>query len=382
MNKKIKYCAKGTSIVANYYLILLETNYYEVALENNNLKENHLNYKEKVWIAAGIFALVIVCMLLFKILFSVLLLTLAAVIFAVYFHACASFFNKKLHVPKGWSLALSIVVNLILVAGFLWFAGNRLQQQISQLTETFPQTIESAKSNLKNSKLGSKVLSYLESTGDSQKTVSMAKSFFSSSFGILSDIYIVLLLGIFFIASPFIYKKGIIHLLPPKAKDKGIEILDEMHNVLKKWIKGQLFGFVFIAVLTGLGLWALGMPLILVLALIAGLLNFIPNFGPIIALIPAILIALSQDSTSALLVVGLYTLIQIIQSAVTQPLIQKKMVNIPPALIIFGQVAMGIIGGFWGVLLATPVIVLIMILVNKLYVEKQSYHKYEVEQTK
>ena len=114
------------------------------------------------------------------------------------------------------------------------------------------------------------------------------------------------------------------------------------------------------------------MPLVLTLALIAGLLNFIPNFGPIIALVPAVLIALLQGPQTALLIVALYTFIQIIQSTVTQPLIQKKMISMPPGLLVFGQVTMGVLAGFWGVLLATPLIAIIMLLVNKLYVEKQS----------
>ena len=168
--------------------------------------------------------------------------------------------------------------------------------------------------------------------------------------------------------------------MPATAKDKGANILNGIHQVLKNWIKGQLFGFAFIAVLTALGLWAIGMPLVLTLALIAGLLNFIPNFGPIIALLPAALMALMQGTTTLLLVLCLYTLIQVVQSAVTQPLIQKKMLSIPPALIIFGQVAMGLLGGFWGVLLATPVVAIKMTLVNTLYVERQSYRKYEAKE--
>ena len=87
----------------------------------------------------------------------------------------------------------------------------------------------------------------------------------------------------FFTASPRLYKKGIIHLLPVKAKDVGDNLLNKLNDVLKKWIKGQIIGFFFIAILTGLGLWLLGIPLVFTLALIAGLLNFIPNFGPIIA---------------------------------------------------------------------------------------------------
>ncbi|MEO7523638.1 MAG: AI-2E family transporter [Ferruginibacter sp.] len=350
-----------------------------MAPDNTKYPEGGLTYTKKVWIAAGIFALSFVLLLLFKTLFSVLLLTLAAVLFAVYFHGCASFFKSKLPLSYPWSLALSIIVNIILLVAFFWFVGARLEQQISQLTNGFPQTIDNARSYLQKSSLGSRVLDYLGSTGNSKKTISIAKHFFSSGFGILSDAYIVLLLGMFFIATPSTYKRGVIHLLPPKAKDEGESILNEMHQVLKDWVKGQLFGFLFIAVLSGLGLWAIGMPMVISLALIAGLLNFIPNFGPLIALVPALLIALTLNSSTAILVLCIYTFIQIIQSAVTQPLIQKKMVSVPPAIVIFGQVAMGILGGFWGILLATPVITIIMTLVNKLYVEKQSYHKYKTK---
>ncbi len=348
---------------------------------NTHQTQDNLTYTKKVWIAGGILLLIAISFLLFKSLFSVLLLTLAGAVFAIYFHGCAGIVKKYLHLPAGWSLAISIVVNVILLIAFFWFVGARLQQQVSSLTDTLPTTIKNAKSHIQQSTTGRKVLGFLDSSGNSQKTVSIAKKFFSSSFGILSDVYIILLLAMFFIASPFTYKKGIVHLLPPAAKEKGAELLDEIHTVLKNWIKGQLFGFMFITVLTGIGLWAMGMPLVLTLALIAGLLNFIPNFGPIIALIPALLTGLMQGTTMVILILCLYTLIQVVQSAVTQPLIQKKMLSIPPGLIIFGQVAMGLLGGFWGVLLATPVIAIVMTLVNKLYVEKQSHHKYEVHET-
>ena len=346
---------------------------------DSSLPPVQLSYIKKVWIAGGIFTLFIIFLVLFKTLFSVLLLTLAGALFAIYFHGCAGFFKKLFHISSGFSLALSIILNMILIVTFFLFVGARLQQQVSDLTDVLPQTLENGKAYLQKTKVGTKILDYLNSSGDSQKTMSMVKSFFSSSFGILSDLYIILLLGVFFIASPFTYKKGIVHLLPPKAKAKGDQLLDDIHRVLKNWIKGQLFGFLFITVLTAFGLWAIGMPLILTLALIAGILNFIPNFGPIIALVPAGLIGITESPNTFILVLCLYTFIQLIQSAVTQPLIQKKMVSIPPALIIFGQVAMGLLGGFWGVLLATPVIAIIMTVVNKLYVEEQSFHKHKLE---
>ncbi len=338
-----------------------------IQIEKNPRKR----FIKKVWITVGILSLVAVVLLLFKALFNILLLVLAAVLLATYFLGCADFLHKYLRLPSKLAVIFSVLLNIALVFGFSWFVGARLQQQIAQLSDTLPSTIDNAKQWMKQYPGGDKLLNYLNSSGDSSKTLSMLRRFFSSSFGILSDLYIILLMGLFFTANPLIYRKGFIKLLPSSAKDKGDEILQEIHKRLKNWIKGQLFGVVFIGVLSGIGLWILGMPLILTLALIAGLMNFVPNFGPIIALVPAVLIALLQGTTTALWVVGIYTSIQIIQSAVTQPLIQQKMVNVPPALLIFGQISMGLLGGFWGVLLATPTLVIIMTLTEKLYIQNQ-----------
>lgn len=339
------------------------------------------NFPQRVWMATAIVALVVVLLLLFKTLFSTLLLVLAAALLAIFFHACAELLQQYLHLNSKLSLIIAVIVIILLVAGFFWFVGTRLQSQVQRLSDTLPATIDNARQQIEKLPAGQKVLDYLKSSGDSRKTMTIAKTFFSSSFGILSDLYIILLLAAFFIASPALYKRGLVHLFPPKAKERGNELLSQLKELLKNWLKGQIFGFFFIAVLTGIGLWALGMPLVLTLALIAGLLNFIPNFGPVIALVPAVLIALTIGQTTAILVACLYTFIQVVQSAVTQPLIQKKMVDIPPALVIFGQVAMGLLAGFWGVLLATPLIAILMKLVNKLYVEKQADHLYQLEST-
>ncbi len=343
----------------------------ETTEDNKNFKRD---FSKKVWLTGGIISLIFVILLLFKTLFSVLLLTLAGILMAIYFHAFAGILKKWVHLPSKVAVFSSVILNVVLLVAFFWFVGARLQQQVTQLSDTLPGTIDHAKESLKQYPAGEKLVNYLNKSGDSGKTFSIAKQFFSSTFGILSDLYIILLLGLFFTAGPVVYKKGVIKLLPSGAKRQGESLLDELHKVLKDWIKGQLFGVLFIAVLTGLGLWIIGMPLILTLALIAGLMNFIPNFGPIIALVPAFLLALMQGSTTALIVVCLYTGIQIVQSAVTQPLIQQKMVNTPPALIIFGQVAMGLLGGFWGVLLATPVVAILMTVIDRLYVQKQAVH--------
>ncbi len=346
---------------------------------DSDSKKFSTHFSKKVWLVGGIFSFIVILLLLFKALFSILLLSLAAILVAVYFRGCADILHRNLKWPLKLCTFLSVFLNLLLLAGFFWFVGAQLQQQVSQLSDTLPKTIQNVKDHLNNTDLGSKVLNFLNNSGSSLKMETIGKKFFSSSFGVLSDLYILLLLSIFFTADPMLYKRGIVHLLPEKAKDRGAKLLDEMVVVLKKWLKGQIIGFFVIAVLTGVGLWIVGMPLVLTLALIAGVLNFVPNFGPIVALIPGVLLASMQGPTTALIVAGIYTVVQIFQSAVTQPLIQQKMVDIPPALTIFAQVAFGMLAGFWGVLMATPIVALLIKIVNRLYVEPQDYHKYEVK---
>ncbi|MEO8823783.1 MAG: AI-2E family transporter [Ginsengibacter sp.] len=337
---------------------------------------NKLNFSKKVWITGGIFSLIIILLLLFKTLFGVILLSLAGMLMAVYFRGFANLLNRILNWPANLCVFLSVFINILLLAGFFWFVGARLQQQIAELSDTLPQTVQHLKDQLSQSDMGTKGLYYLNNAANSIKVESVAKKFFSGTFGVISDIYVVLLFAIFFTADPLLYKKGFVKLLPPKAKDKGDKLLDELNAVLKKWIKSQIIGFFFIAVFTGIGLWIVGMPLILTLALIAGILNFVPNFGPLIALIPAVLLALTQGPSTAIIVACIYTGVQIIQSAVTQPIIQQKMVSLPPALTIFAQVAFGMVAGFWGVLLATPIVVIVLKVVNRLYIEPQVFNKY------
>jgi predicted PurR-regulated permease PerM len=111
--------------------------------------------------------------------------------------------------------------------------------------------------------------------------------------------------------------------------------------------------------------------MVFALAAIAGILNFIPNFGPLIAMVPAVLIGLTLGMDTALIVAGLYIFIQALESNLITPAIQKKMVSIPPALIILAQLIIGSITGYLGIILATPVLLIIMVMVKELYVKRQ-----------
>jgi predicted PurR-regulated permease PerM len=124
--------------------------------------------------------------------------------------------------------------------------------------------------------------------------------------------------------------------------------LKKVGENLKKWLNGKLFAILIVFILTSIGLLIIGIPMWLVLALIARFLNFISNFGPLIALIPAVLVALLQGHTTAAWVAGLYIFVQVAESDFNAPMVQKKLINIPPALIIGSQLLIAPLTNGWG----------------------------------
>lgn len=255
----------------------------------------------------------------------------------------------------------------------VWLIGAKVQSEISELTQELPQTVQKAKEQLSSSDLGQQILEKVSSPKTQQKIQSLVQTFFKSTFGILGDVYVVLFIGIFFTASPRLYKQGVIKLIPPKSQRKAESVLNDVGVNLKKWLKGKLFAMLVVFILTSTGLLIMGVPMALALALIAGILNFIPNFGPLIALIPAVLVGFGEGTSTALWVAVLYILVQVAESNFITPLVQQRLISIPPALIIIAQLLIAPLTGGWGLLLATPLMVIIIVLVENLYIRPRKH---------
>lgn len=124
-----------------------------------------------------------------------------------------------------------------------------------------------------------------------------------------------------------------------------------------------------VAVMSGFGLWMLGIPLALALAIIAGITNVIPYIGPFLGGTPAVLFALTQGPREALYVLILFIVIQQLEGNVIMPLIQRRAAGLPPVMTIFGVIAFGVLFGLPGVVVAAPLLVVAMVLVQRLYIE-------------
>lgn len=339
-------------------------------MATSSTNHDDLSYATKVWIKGGIYALIVILILLFKATFSVFLLILAGALIAIFFRGLSGLICSKTEWKEGVCLAISVIGTLLIVIGLFWLIGAKVQSQIAQLSDTLPNTVENAKAQLSQNPIGKKIVEKASSPGSMKKAQGLASTFFKSTFGVLGDIYVVLFLGIFFTVSPGIYKKGIVQLIPKKGQKKGEDVLNKLGDNLKKWLKGKIFSMTVVMILTGIGLSILGVPMWLALAIIAGILNFIPNFGPLIAMIPAVLVALLQSPATAAIVAGMYIVIQVVESNFITPMVQQKLISIPPALIIMAQLLISPLTGGWGLVLATPLMVIIMISVQELYIKE------------
>lgn len=337
-----------------------------------NTSSKDLSFHRKVWTTVAIVAFTVIMLLLIKATFSVFLLLLAGSLIAIFFRGLSSKIKQITKWKEGLCVAISIISTLLIMAVLFWFIGAKVQTQAVELMDTLPKAFEKTKAWLNESSIGASFLDKVLSKESLDKAQGFLQSFFKSSFGVLGDLYVVLFIGIFFTLSPQIYTKGIVQTIPIQGQQKAKQVLGKLGEQLRKWLKGKLFSMLIIFILTAIGLAIIGIPLWLVLALLAGLLSFIPNFGPLFALIPAVLVALLQSPQTALLVAGLYILIQFIESNFITTAIQKNLTNMPPALILIAQLFMGVLTGGWGLVLATPVTLIVIVLVQQLYIKNRS----------
>ena len=194
----------------------------------------------------------------------------------------------------------------------------------------------------------------------------------------LAHIALVIVLGLFLAVNPALYRRGIVRLFPADAQQRAAEVVDELGRTLKYWLIGQLALMFITALLTGIGLVVLGIPLALALAFFVFLTEFIPFVGPIIGFIPIVMMAATQGSSTVLWALILYVVIQQIEGNILTPLIQQRAVSLPPALTVSAVFLAGALFGPVGVILATPLIAVAYVLVKMLYVHDTLGQRVEV----
>lgn len=192
---------------------------------------------------------------------------------------------------------------------------------------------------------------------------------FSNTVNIILNILIVFVLTIMLLATPLQYRQGFIRLFPKSVRSRVDDILTRCEQGITAWSIGLIFSMSVISLLSGTGLLILGVPLILANALLAGLLNFIPNLGPFLSVVPPMAIALLDAPWKAVAVLILYILIQQVETNILTPLVMQKQVSLLPAVTLVSQFIFAIFFGFFGLFLALPLTIITQILLEELLIK-------------
>lgn len=300
---------------------------------------------------------------------TLLLMLFGAVVVATVFRAVAENLCRLVKMPAALATALSIIIVLGVVGTLIALFGSHVGQQFMTLRETLPEAWRAFEERVGNFGLGDQLERLVASitTPGGGSLSGFGRTLLSIGGGI-ADFVVVIFAGIYLATQPNFYRIGAIKLVPPKRRKIAAEAMLESERALRLWLKGQAVAMVVVGLLTGIGLWALGMPSALVLGLIAGLLEFIPFAGPIMAAIPAILLALAIGPDMALWVALLYLGVQQFEGNVLTPLVQQYAVDLPGVVLLFSLIGFGTLFGTLGVILAAPLAVVMLVLVKRLYV--------------
>jgi predicted PurR-regulated permease PerM len=190
----------------------------------------------------------------------------------------------------------------------------------------------------------------------------------SSIFGAIGGLVIVLFIAMYIAAAPGLYREGMLHLVPHRHRARAEEWLSTLADTLRQWLVARLIAMVVIGLITGGGLALLNVKGAAALGVLAGLLEFVPFFGPIASAIPAIGIALVDSPQKALYVLGLYLVIQQLEGNVITPLLLEKRLDIPPVMTVVAVAALGMVFGVIGMLIAEPLLAVILVTTKMLYV--------------
>ena len=303
---------------------------------------------------------------------AVLLLAFGGIVLAVIIRTAGAAIARLLPIPVRWASLLGVLLVLVGAVVLALLLGDEVAGQMGELARRLPEAIETAKAWLEGKALGRALLSTLSSAA-SAEGVSAGKALVaaSSTFSVLSDVVVVLLVALYLSFSPGTYFRGLLVLVPQTRRGDAEAALDTAGQALHGWLLGTLVSMVSVGLLVAAGLWLVGVPMPLGLGLIAGLLEFVPVLGPFAAAVPGVLLAFAAGPREALLAAAVYFVVQQLEGGLIMPLAQKWSVQLPPALGLLALMVFGVLFGIPGLLLATPLTVVLMALVKRFYVDRR-----------
>ncbi|HEU4882618.1 MAG TPA: AI-2E family transporter [Longimicrobium sp.] len=314
---------------------------------------------------------------------SALFIVMLAILIAIVIHAPAKLLSR-LGVPMRVALPLMVIVFVGSLVGLFVKMVPEMMAQVRLLSTSLPETLDQVQVWFRQ-QTGQGPESQLSRSLSAQVSGFISR-FVPLAFNMISTLlgsFAIVVLATFFAASPDVYRDLLLRFTPLDTRDRWKQAYEEAGNNLRRWTLGKAITMLGIGVVTYIGLTLLGVPGALALAAFAALMEFIPNFGPTIAAAPAMVAAFAISPRMALYVAAFYFLLQQVQNAITVPLVERRAVNIPPAMLLVWQLMLAVGFGILALFVATPLLAILVVAVRILYLEpaeeRQTWNRREGE---
>lgn len=298
---------------------------------------------------------------------DILLLLFGSILFAVLLHTAGSVPQKLLGLGHRASLLAGGVVAIVVVGGAAAYLGPALVHEIRSVIVVLPQAADRIAGNLQ---LGSLASVFSDGTAASAlgSLATRVIAWSSTIVGAIASLLLIIFGGIYLAVNPRLYRDGLVKLFPRRVQPNVDATLDDAGAALQFWLQGQLLAMFLVGTFTGLGLYLVGVPSALALGFLAGIAEFVPIVGPIVAAVPAVLIASTVNTQTALLALSVLVVVQQVESNLITPLIADRMVSIAPAVALFAIVAIGVLLGPIGLVFGFPLAIVCDVVIRRLYV--------------
>ena len=310
---------------------------------------------------AGVWFGVAVALALVVLLIQPLMLIFAGLVFASMLDGGARLLGRVLPIGRGWRVGLVLLLTVLFLAGVLFLTGVQITMQFQQLSATLQVQ-------------GSRFLNWLASLGalpaqadlmtiarQAMGSVGRLTSYVGSVFGALTSTFLVIVIGLFVALEPRLYERGLAWLMPTRSRSELAITLDRMAYTMRRLLAGRLLGMLIQGVATWIALTVGGVPMALVLGILTGILAFIPNVGAFVSGVLMVAVGFSAGVQPGLWALGTYVIVQTLDGYVLTPVIARRTVDLPPALVLGAQILFSTLLGFMGLLLADPITAMIKV---------------------
>ncbi len=303
---------------------------------------------------------------------GVLMLAFGTALLAILLRGLARAVSRVTRIPEAWAVG-PVILSLLAAFGAVgWLFGSQIANQFDFLAEKLPQGLSRFVDDFGANPWGEWLLGLardMNLTGATGQAAGYIAALFGSVLRATAYISVLLFAAVYLAAQPERYRHGLLQLVPQHRRARMGDVLDLMGTTLGRWLIGQSLTMAFVGTLTAFGLWWLGVAAPLALGLTAGIFAFVPYAGPVLASAPGVLVAAIQGPMPALYVAALYAGVHFVEGNLVTPLVQAEAVELPPVLTLFATLVFGLLLGPVGVLLAAPLTVVMLVLINALYLE-------------